>query len=108
MWSTADIGSHMRLDRAFCQSCCAALHGGHERHCGDSSWSDDDFDERCVSVHRPRKSDRSGAVTYCTQCRLNKAGPGFPFPIKAALRISEETVPVTTANVLVYRCRGQL
>ena len=33
--------------------------------------SGDHLDERCVSIHQPGKSDRAGAVTYCTKTSLD-------------------------------------
>jgi hypothetical protein len=52
----------MRVDCAFCQQFFTALRGGHQWLCNNASWSADDFDKRCISVHRPGKSDCVGAV----------------------------------------------
>jgi len=64
-------GGHLRLDGAFCQQLSPALRRRHRRQSDDSSWRDDHLDERCVSVHQPGKSDRPGAVTYCTKTSLD-------------------------------------
>ena len=59
----------MRVDCAFCQQFFTALRGGHQWLCNNASWSADDFDKRCISVHRPGKSDCVGAVSR-TRFRL--------------------------------------
>src|SRR6516225_6632958 len=71
MWSTAVFRSHMRGDCALCQQSSAALRGGHERHCSHSSWRDNDFDERCVSVYRPCKPYGAGTVSQLHQTALD-------------------------------------
>ena len=54
----------------FGQQFSIALCGGDERRCHDASWSVDDFDKRCVPVHRPGNSECAGRVS--SKYRLNK------------------------------------